>query len=706
MILVKNFLISYHKADRAWAEWMAWQLEETGYDTALRAWDSGPNPEAERTLALLSPDSLASGLTQQELVAVRVRECDVQGLPGEVDCIDLLGLGEETAREALMAGARRAGVKPNFEPRYPGLAVDPERLKSRAPVFPGTLPAIWNIPYLRNPCFTGRQNLLDDVRKAFTAEPGTVAQAIHGPGGVGKTQLAVEYAYRHAADYALVWWLRAEEPTTLAADYVDLAGPLKLNLPPDMAAPAVRNGVKFVLAQRPGWLLIFDNARGPEEVREYIPPGAGGHVFITSRNTNWDGIARQREVEMWKRPESIEFLLKRTPEMDEEAARRLGQALGDLPLALEQAGAYVEGHAISLHQYLDLFRKHEQEIRKRGGPSPDCPAAVRTTGGVAFEELEKTSPAGIELLIFCGFLAPEEISLDLLRQGAVHLRGTLGKIAVNDRALASAVAALASYALVSVNWGAAALSVHGLVQALARERLSEAARLDWAEMAVSLLSEAFPRASDDPRAWPACSRLLPHALVACRHAEALPVAPEATARLWNQAGAYLRARAELVEARAAYERALKVAETAYGADHPDVATRLNNLGNVLHDLDDLAGARDCFERALKIDEAAFGPDHPKVAVRANNLGSVLRALGDPARARDCLERALLIDETAFGSAHPNVAIDLNNLGGVLHDLGDPAGARECFEWALGILRDSLGEDHPHTVQVRKNLEAL
>jgi Tfp pilus assembly protein PilF len=269
------------------------------------------------------------------------------------------------------------------------------------------------------------------------------------------------------------------------------------------------------------------------------------------------------------------------------------------------------------------------------------------------------------------------------------------------------LAALRRFSLVEVS--SDALAVHRLVQAIARDRLAEDARRTWVEAAVRLVDDAFPSGEDDPsdvRTWPVCARLLPHALAAARHAEALQVAAEATGRLLNQAGVYLWGRAEFADAKAAYERTLAIGKAAYGPDHPTVATRVNNLGLVLQDLGDLTGARVAFERALAIDEAAYGPEHPRVAIRVNNLGGVLPDLGDLAGARAAFERALAIDEAAYGPEHPKVAIRVNNLGLVLHDLGDLAGARAAFERALHIFREFLGEDHPSTLTVRNNLESL
>lgn len=239
---VKDFFISYNKADRTWAEWIAWQLEEAGYSTVLQAWDFRPGSNfifdmqqatthAARTIAVLSPDYLAAKFTVPEwtaafgqdptgergtLLPVRVRECESKGMLPQMVYLDLVGVPETKAENILLTGVQRRRAKPAAAPRFPGT---PQRSVINKPRFPGTLPPIWNIPHNRNLNFIGRQDFLGELRSAFTSGQSTLIQAIYGLGGVGKTQTAVEYAYRYATEYEIVWWVRSEEAETLAADY-------------------------------------------------------------------------------------------------------------------------------------------------------------------------------------------------------------------------------------------------------------------------------------------------------------------------------------------------------------------------------------------------------------------------------------------------------------------------------------------------------
>ncbi len=220
------------------------------------------------------------------------------------------------------------------------------------------------------------------------------------------------------------------------------------------------------------------------------------------------------------------------------------------------------------------------------------------------------------------FLAPDDIPTSLISEGAEDLPKPLATAAADPLGLDKAVAALRRYSLAEV--AEQSISVHRLVQAVAAKRIRRMERESWCAAAVALVNAAFPFERDDPSTWLASGRLLPHALASAGHAEAVGVAPEATGRLLNEAGLYLRLRAQFPEARAVMERALSIVEDTYGPDHPTVATHVNNLGNVLRDLGDLEGARTHFERALAISKKADGPDHPTAALRVNNLGGVRR----------------------------------------------------------------------------------
>src|SRR5260221_3521812 len=301
----KHFFISYTSADRPWAEWIAWQLEHEGYTTLIQAWDFAPGSNfvlemdtaastAERTIAVLSPEYLQSGFTPSEwaaafahdpkgeqrlLVPVRIRPFDVEGLLGQVVYIDLVGRNEQEARTVLLAGVRHERAKPAASPAFPAIA----QTQAERPAFPSALPSFWNVPYRRNPYFTGREDLLTRLHELLhsgKAAALTQPQAISGLGGIGKTQTAVECAYRSRADYQAVLWASAATREALISDFVALAALLQLP-ERDMADQRdVIAAVKRWLASNKGWLLILDNADDLEMAADFMPPPRVGTVLL------------------------------------------------------------------------------------------------------------------------------------------------------------------------------------------------------------------------------------------------------------------------------------------------------------------------------------------------------------------------------------------------------------------------------------------
>ena len=752
----RDFFISRNKADAEWATWIAWQLEANGYSTFLQDWDFRPGhnfvlkmqeaaANCERTIAVLSPDYFVAEYSAAEwaarlaedpsgkeagLVTVRVKECDPPGLLKAISYIDFVGLDEQQAEAVLLDGVKSGRTKPDTAPGFPAQA----KTGAPTPAFPGGLPPIWNVPHRRNPNFTGREELLTQLREQLASgEFAALTQAISGLGGVGKTQFATEYVYRHASAYEAIWWVRCEEPAQLASDFAGLAVAVGAADAQQADQEAQISAAKSWLDHNGGWLLILDNAPNLKEVEAYLPNTGSGHVIITSRDPKWGSVASPLSVETWPRDESVAFLLKRTGQADEDAADTLAEELGDLPLALNQAAAYVEATTLSIQDYLETFREQQKELMEKGAESSDYPFSVATTWEMVFEQLE-ANPAAVELLNLCAFLAPDDVPLEVIRAGAEHLPEALATAAADDLGWNDVLAALRRYSLVEVSGDR--LSLHRLVQTVVRARLDEDHNRTSAEAAVTILRRAFPPDSNFPETWPACARLAPHALAAAGHAEGLNVSPEVTAILLNKLGGYLRGRAELNAAHGTRVRALRIAEAAFGPDHQNVAVFVSDLGSVLQDKGDfsgaqahferalkiaekvlssnhphladysnnlglvlklqgeMAGARENCERALKIYEANHGPDHPSVATSVSNIGGVLRDQGDLIGAREHFERALKIDETNYGPGHSKVAIDLNNLGTVLYNHGDLTGARALFERALKIDEATWGQDHP------------
>ena len=755
----RDFFISYTGADRAWAEWIAVQLEAAGYTTLLQAWDFRPGGDflhemqqatttAARTIAVLSPAYFGSAFGEAEwraafakdptgerglLVPVRVQECEPPGLLASRVYIDLVDVAEQEAQHRLLAGVDQSGARPTTAP-FPGATKGAKR-------FPGQGPAVSNLP-ARNRNFSGRGELLEQLHASLQAESAAAVVptgAVHGLGGVGKTQLALEFAHRFASDYDVAWWVPAELVTSATAALAALAGRLGVAQVADQQEMVA--GLFEELRGRDRWLLVYDNAERPERLSGLLPPGGGGHVLVTSRWSAWAGQATPLRVNVLRRDESIAFLAKRTSSGDQQALAALAELLGDLPLALEEATAYLEETSVGLDEYLKLVRERTRELFGLDQPADSVQAderRVATIWSLSLERVHQQAPAAEALLRLCAFLAPEDIPRELPREHAEvlpdGLAGAVGDVLAYNRLLGS----VGRFSLATVT--PTSLGVHRLVQAVLQARLGADGERQWSAAAVGLLRASFPNESWEVAAWERCGRLLPHVLAVVGHAERLGVAGEQAGWLLERASRYLRGRGLYPQAWPLAEQALALTEAALGPQDVEVAWRCDELGSVLRELGNLTGARAQYERALAIGEATLGPEHPDVgtwhndlglvlqdlgdlagarvqleralaispgvANRHGNLGRVLQALGDLEGARAQLELALVISEATFGPDHPEVAIGHNNLGSVVQELGDLAGARMRFERALAIGEAALGPNHPTVAIWHTNLGRL
>jgi tetratricopeptide (TPR) repeat protein len=750
----RDFFISRAGADAAWAQWIAWQLEANHYTVVLQDWDFGPGidfiqamqralAQAERTIAVISPRYLQSEYTAQEwsaafykdpsgqkglLLPICVEECDVEGILGPRVHLNLAGLDRENARDQLLAWierTQRERGKPAKEPAYPGGKVRSNIPAKPEPAFPGHVPLLYGLPP-RNPNFTGREAFLKELRDSLSAgrsaavTTATRQVAAHGLGGTGKSQLAIEYAWRWASDYSWVIWLRAEIPETLGADFDALADELGLfdgDKPAEQAL--VIRAVRKHLEEKPGWLLIFDNAPEPAAL-EHAVPRAGGQVIFTSRYTAWGKDAVPLALDVWPPEEAEQFLLRRVRARGEQqdapkrsAAAELAEELGWLPLALEQAAAYCERSSVTLSDYLLLFRENRLELFRpqvfRADQGTREVITVTTTWSLSLDRIRdnENCPEAAALFSLCTFFAPDRIPLEMIRAGAHHLPEPLCIAARSDVKVNSAIANLLRYSLVSVEGSGKGrvLSVHRLLQEVSRERLSEDEKSHWVTAALEVINQAFPDNSHDVRAWPACGQLVPHAIAALGHAGKRQIR-KIPGRFLNQLADYYWGRAEYAKAEPLYQRAIAIRKNELGPDHPDTGTSLNHLADLYVDQARYEEAEPLYRRALALRENVLGPDHPETGTSLNNLGNLYRKQFRYAEAEPLYQRALAIFENTLGPDHPSTAVSLNNLGLMYEEQGRYAEAEPLYQRALAIWETALGPDHPHTATALHNLAGV
>jgi hypothetical protein len=391
------------------------------------------------------------------------------------------------------------------------------------PAHPAPQEHIWNVPYRRNPFFTGREEVLNRLHEHYKQAKSvalTQPPAITGLGGIGKTQIAIEYAYRYRDDYQYVLWVNALSSETLLTEFITLADILELPQPEKDEHHQVRltSMVKRWFSQHDHWLFILDNADNLPQVTPFLPTGDKGHILLTTRMSP-TGTFTGLEVEKMDSEESMELLLGRAKfslsEVDEyadqEALEALLKELDGLPLALGQAGAYIEETACTLVAYLKAYQQRRDELlQHRDELNADYPYTVTTTWSLNFEQIEGLDPLAADLLRFFAFLAPDAIPEEMIVESAVDLGTQIQVLAADATRLDKAIGILRRFSLVQRNREQRTISLHRLVQAVQKDSLDEDTQRLWAERVVLAVNRAFPDV--DFLTWQRCQRCLPHAL--------------------------------------------------------------------------------------------------------------------------------------------------------------------------------------------------
>ena len=552
----------------------------------------------------------------------------------------------------------------------------------------------------------GRKDLLAELHARLTSRrdgPGIVA--LCGPGGAGKTSAAVEYAYRHLAECGVVWQLPAEEPAALAAGLSELAGQLDGRGGANAGDPKAR--MHAALACRDDWLLIFDNAPDPVDIDGLLPPAGGGRVLITSQYPLWPAD-QELDVPVLEQAAAAQFLLTRTGAGSGEkaASAELADELGGLPLALEQAAAYMRATGLAITDYLGLFRDRRAELMARGDPA-GYDKRVTTTWELALAELARSELArsglasGLLRMVAC--CAPEDIPLRLLLRPRPGLAATFGPevaplltpLLDSPTACDDAVASLRRYSLISAPRDGF-VSVHRLVQKITLDQLDPDVAKDWRRAAAALIEAALPpdaADADDPATWPAFAALLPHALMAL---------PPGSGGM-DKVAAFLRAFGNDTAALQLQQQIVAACDIDPGADHPRTLAARTNLATLTGEIGDRAAARAQFAGLVPALTRVLGAGHPRTLAAQASLAYWTGEDGKPAAARDQFT-ALLPELTRMLADESLTVLAVRaNLAGSTGEAGDAAGARDQFAALLPIRERVSGDRHPATLTTRASL---
>ena len=678
-------------------------LEQLAYGTADANEHAEEVAEFRKSFAEAQRSAAEQSLSVEELlVLVKGQSMGPQRIEAKLD--ELISVVQEKNVDAL-AGDVRSAFEAFVSERGDGLA--------------GVVIAPFNVPHPRNPVFSGREELLGDLRKVLTQGSQAALsqpQAISGLGGIGKTQAAVEYAYRHRDDYRAVLWSGAESRDALVSGFASAARLLELPESDEQDLGVVVQAAKRWLESNRGWLLILDNVEDLKLIKEFVPSNSAGGVLLTTRLPATGTIAQRVELTKMDVEEGSLFLLRRAKivagaapleaagEADRALAAEIHGEVGGFPLALDQAGAFIEETPSSLAEYLELYRGGGKELRAaRGELSPDHPS-VTVTFSLAFEQVSKNSAAAADLVRLCAFLAADAIPEEVFREGAEHLGEELARAAAEPLPFIEAVKEAGRFSLVERNPADKTLAMHRLVQVVVRDEMDAETRRVWAERAVNALNQAFPWSEYEN--WGRCERLRSHGLAAAELVTSWCFDSRAAGDLLGKLGRYLYDRGLYEEAEPLYQRSLAIREKALGSNHPSVATTLNNLAGLYESQGRYEEAEPLYERSLTISEKALGPDHPSVATTLNNLALLYESQGRYEEAEPLYERSLAIREKALGPEHPTVAVTLNNLALLYESQGRYEEAEPLYQRDLAISEKALGPDHPEVATTLNNLAEL
>jgi tetratricopeptide (TPR) repeat protein len=572
---------------------------------------------------------------------------------------------------------------------------------SDEPRRPERQPSIWgNIP-LRNVNFIGRAELLARVFQEISKSTATALTpgALFGMAGVGKSQVAVEYIYRHATEYDLVWWIPSENTTEIQSALVRLA--VRLGLPVehsvDTAVPAILDRLR-VSAGDLRWLLVFDNADRPEDVRTFLPRGGNGHIIVTSRNPQWAAVARPLAVEVFQRAESCELLQRRNPDLTYKDADRVATVLGDLPLAIEQAAAWRAETGMSTDEYLKLFEDKRTELLE-SRITVDYDVSVEAAWNLSLDSLRANSSGALELLEVCAFLSPEPISRKIFTSVRnIPVSPELERILANPIELGRAVREINRYSLARIDHPNDTLQLHRLVQLVLRNKLEPDDQDRVRHVAQLLLAHQDPGNPDDVESWPRYGELLPHV----RAAELRASTDQWARRLVINTIHYLFAFGDMPGGLDMARDCASFWTKRLGEKHPDTLIASRWLGRLLRAVGRFKEGREVAERTLELMRRTLGHTHEETLLTMHGVASDLRAKGDFHAARKMNESAYRSAVERFGENDPDTLGAANNYALSLRLAGEFGEARRLDEDTLRRKRSELGDNHRHTLLTMDN----
>ncbi len=586
----------------------------------------------------------------------------------------------------------------------------------------------WHIPFPRNPFFTGREEILEELHRQLSVDQTgalTQSSALHGLGGVGKTQIALEYAYRYALEYSAVFWMAAETAESCISSLLYIAETLQLPGREDRNQQRVIAMVQHWLSTHTQWLLICDNVEDLDLLQDFLPTVRAGAMLLTTRCQALGVLTQGLNLSPMESEEGLLFLLRRAKVVALEAesphvqqhtiqthptlltAATLVKVLGGLPLALDQAGAYIEETGCSIENYLSLYQQQPTPLLDRRGHSgKDHSLSVTGTFRLSLERIEQEHNGAADILRVCALLHADAIPEEVFVEGATQLGPSLATLVSDPAQFNAALAVLRTFSLVDRQAETHLLSLHRLVQAVLQDSLAETERHTWMARVLGAINHLFPVDDEQPDYWQRCARLLPHAQVCLSWREQGEENVPRRIALLNHVAAFVLRRSRLAEAESLYQQAYSEAEHMPRSEPMLFAETLDGLADLRVVLARYEEAEPLYQRAWHLRERAGRGDHPQVATSLSGLASLYWRQGKYGAAEAHYQRSLAIRKRAFGADHPQVASSLSELAIIYRTQGKYEQAESLYYQALHIREQAFGRADPHVALSLHHLAVL
>ena len=711
----RDFYISYTSADVQWAKWISATLEKNGYSVFLLAWDINPGDnwrsKMERALracecfiCVLSPRFLNSKSARDELnealsshkkiLPMRVEDFKVSGLLESIAYIDLVGRDETEARMVLLNSVEEKN-RASKKPQLPSSIDFVSKI-----VFPKSV-LISNLPPRSN-YFIGNDEQIEFIANAFkNSNHVVIGQTISGLGGIGKTQLAIEFAYRYASNYqTAIWLVNAESSASVYNEFIKFSSDLKIQQSENWTEDELGEVTRNWMQANTNWLIIFNNLVSDTTIEKYVPESLlGGHILITTRNTQMiSGF--NIDLSVFSPNEAVAFLHKRLGDKysSDADAHSLAQQLGCLPLALEQAAAYILINKININDYSKLLDRNGLSIFDDAAKPTDYSNIVSKT---LYSSITHLSDEAQQLISICAYMAPDNIPIRLFQDSREILPEPLKTNA--EQRFSNILVELRNSSLINGDEGH--INIHRMTQVLIRQNHFE--NTQWLDYCFAAIQTVIPHdfSTFESRTWFEC--LATHVDSILRFSMDQYIENDEKQRqiadLYHKSGCGNEHLGNYPKALECYYKALAIREKFLGNEHPDTASTYNDIAVVYSSQGDYSKALEWYYRALAVREKMLGKEHPDTAATYNNIAIVYTNQGNYSKALECSQKALASWKRILGKEHPDTAATYNNIAAVYRDQGDYPKALEWYHKALAICEKVLGREHPDTATTYNNI---